>query len=300
MSQRRLRTRFAPSPTGHLHLGHAAHMLYVWGIAHTLDAEVLLRIEDHDRQRCRPAYESSILRDMDWLGFESFKRTGEGEDPYRQSSRAERYERALSRLARNWNVYRCTCTRRQLAATVEPLPTGERPYPGTCRLAGHPASVPHSLRVQWADDASPERFQDGIQGSQCQEPRSQCGDLVLRDRLGQWTYQFSVTTDDLVQGIDFVVRGEDLLASTGRQLRLGRMLGRDRPPRYYHHPLLRDQRGRKLSKRYRAPSLRSLRSEGCRAADVLGRAAAEAGLLEAARPVTASEAGPLVAKVLNL
>ena len=269
-------------------------MLYVWGVAQLEGAEVLLRIEDHDRQRSRPAFEASILRDIDWLGFEPANDVSPTRSPFRQSDCGERYERALSRLARDSHVYRCTCTRKQLAKAVRPLPTGERPYPGTCRRLMHPADVPHSLRVAWHPRASPECFEDGLQGPQKQEPRLQCGDMVVRDRLGQWSYQFAVTVDDLSHSIDFVVRGLDLLESTGRQLRLARMLGRARPPRYYHHPLLVDQRGEKLAKGRGAFPIRSLRAAGCAPADVLGRAALGAGLLTELGPVRASEAGPLV------
>lgn len=273
-------------------------MLYVWGLAQLEGAEVLLRIEDHDRQRSRPAFEESILRDIDWLGFEPANDVCPGRSPFRQSDCAERYERALSRLARRWHVYRCTCTRKQLAKAVRPLPTGERPYPGTCRRLMHPEDVPHSLRVAWHHGASAECFEDGLQGPQRQEPRLQCGDMVVRDRTGQWSYQFAVTVDDLSHSIDFVVRGLDLLESTGRQLRLAQMLGRARPPRYYHHPLLTDERGKKLAKGRGALPIRSLRAAGCAAAEVLGRAAAGGGLLAEPWPVHASEAGELVARAL--
>ena len=291
-------TRFAPSPTGHLHLGHAAHMLFVWGIAELEGGRVLLRIEDHDGQRSRPAFEASILRDLDWLGFQAANQVGAGPSPYRQSDCGERYEGALARLRRTWRVYRCTCTRRQLARRVRPLPTGERPYPGTCRDAENPGSVPHALRLEWDPALAEESFRDGLQGMQRQEPRLQCGDLVVRDRIGQWSYQFAVTVDDLQQGIDFVVRGLDLLESTGRQMRLARMLGARRLPRYYHHPLMLGERGEKLAKRSGSTAIRLLRAAGARPADVLGLAAVGAGLLPEARPVLASDAGHLVEREL--
>ena len=292
---RKLRTRFAPSPTGYLHLGHVAHILYVWGIAEILGGEVLLRIEDHDRQRSQRRYERELLRDLEWLGFEPVNRLADGSSSYRQSDCDEAFAHALRRLERGYRVYRCVCTRRELAAATGPETLGERPYPGTCRNAGHPASKPHGLRLAWEPDAAAEAFTDGLLGPQRQEPREQCGDLLLRDRHRHWSYQFSVTVDDLRHGVDFVVRGEDLLQSTGRQLRLGRMLGAVKQPVFYHHPLVRDAQGAKLGKRQGSPSVSDLRQQGIRATTVLGKAAFGAGLIPEPRPIPANEAAELVA-----
>ena len=293
---RKLRTRFAPSPTGHLHLGHVAHMLYVWGIAGILGGEVLLRIEDHDRQRCQRRYERDLLRDLEWLGFEPANRLADRSSSYRQSDCQEAFADALRRLQRSYQVYRCVCTRKQLADGADSAaPPGERPYPGTCRNAAHPATRPHGLRLAWEPDSAAETFTDGLLGSQRQEPREQCGDLLLRDRLGNWSYQFSVTVDDLRHGVDFVVRGEDLLQSTGRQLRLARMLGAGKRPAFYHHPLVRDGQGAKLGKRQGSPPVRELRRQGICATNVLGEAAFVAGLIPESRPVAAHEACGLIA-----
>jgi len=270
-------------------------MLYVWGVAEILGGEVLLRIEDHDRQRSQRRYERKLLRDLEWLGFEPVNRLADESSSYRQSDCDEAFAHALGRLERGYPVYRCVCTRKQLAAATGPNTIGERPYPGTCRNAGHPASKPHGLRLAWQPDAAAEVFTDGLLGAQRQEPREQCGDLLLRDRHGNWSYQFSVTVDDLRHGVDFVVRGEDLLQSTGRQLRLARMLGAVKQPVFYHHPLVRDAQGAKLGKRQGSPSVSDLRQQGTCAPAVLGKAAFGAGLVPEPRAIHASEAAELIA-----
>ncbi len=273
-------TRYAPSPTGYLHLGHAAHILYVWGLADLLSARVLLRIEDHDRQRCRAEYEAAILEDLDWLGFEPENAVT---PDYRQNDSEAVYRKALARLRRGHNVYRCVCTRKDLVAHCAASETGERIYEGRCRAANHPSDVPHGLRLEWGDGE--ESFEDGFLGLYKQEPARQCGDLLLRDRHGQWTYQFAVTVDDIRHGVNLIIRGEDLLDSTGRQIRLARRLGRDEPVRFYHHPLVTDPAGVKLSKKHRSPAVRELRAAGIQSAKILGEAARMVGLLVEARPL---------------
>ncbi len=289
------RTRFAPAPTGWLHLGHAANAVYVWGLARALGGRVLLRIEDHDRTRCRPEYEAGLLDDLDWLGLVPDEGTTAGfragPHPNRQSDAGARYESALARLDVQGLVYACDCSRREIAQEVPDLPGREMRYPGRCRerhLA--PAATP-ARRVRMAPGE--ERFDDARLGPQVQEPDRQCGDVLVRDRLGQWTYQFAVTVDDMAQGIALVIRGEDLLESTGRQLRLARLLGRPEPPVVLHHALLRRPDGAKLSKSSGDTGLRELRAAGRTPAEVLGLAAHLAGLLDAPRPVPASSLGEL-------
>jgi glutamyl/glutaminyl-tRNA synthetase len=271
-------TRYAPSPTGYIHLGHVAHMLYVWGAARAFGVEVILRMEDHDRGRCRREFETAILEDLDWLGFEAANSL-ERVSAYRQSDCGERYEAALEQFRGTAHVYRCTCTRKQIAARVTASADGESPYDGRCRNRRAAAG---GIRVQL--DAGLESFTDGLLGEQTQDPSAQCGDLLLRDRAGQWTYQFAVTADDVAHSVDLVVRGEDLLASTGRQIRLGRLLGRERPALFLHHPLIRDEQGLKLSKKEASAPIREMRRAGLLAEAVLGSAAHQVGL--------AAEAGP--------
>lgn len=278
-----------------MHVGHVAHMLYVWGIAGLLGGEVLLRIEDHDRQRCKRSYERELLRDLEWLGFEPANPLASAASIYRQSDCGRVFEEALHRLEIKHLIYRCICSRKQLATAAGPQLRGEQPYQGTCRHAAHPASMQHGLRLAWEPDAAAEVFSDGLLGPQRQEPRHQCGDLLLRDRHGNWSYQFAVTVDDVRHGVDFVVRGEDLLQSTGRQLRLARMLGAVQRPAFYHHPLVRDLRGVKLSKKQSSPPVRELRQQGISATAVIGLAAFRTGLLPEPRSVRAGEAAELIA-----
>lgn len=254
-------TRFAPAPTGHLHLGHVVNALHVWGAAHDRDGKVLLRIEDHDRQRSRPEYEASILEDLAWLGFVH-------DGPItRQSEREAIYRKALQPLIDRELVFGCTCSRADLAPGAE---HSELRYAGTCR----DKDIPLSDGVGWRVRMEPgvERFFDEFLGPQEQDPSRQCGDVLVRDRLGNWTYQFAVTVDDHVQKITDVIRGVDLLASTGRQLRLARLLGRTTPPRFRHHPLVMKSPAQKLSKSDGDTGVRDLRSQGWTAEQVLEKA----------------------------
>ena len=261
-------TRFAPAPTGFLHLGHAVNALCVWGWARAHGALVRLRIEDHDRQRSRPEYEQAIADDLAWLGFEP-----DG-PPTRQRDRESVYRGALERLARQGLVYGCTCTRADMERPTDDA-QGERRYPNTCRDRGLPLEEGLSWRVRL--EAGEERFVDLLHGPQAQEPARQCGDLLIRDRLGNWSYQFAVVADDMEQGITHVIRGDDLLASTGRQIRLARLLGRADPPTFAHHPLVMTTGAAKLSKSDGATGLGALRRAGWSPARVRAAAHAWAG-----------------------
>ena len=289
-------TRFAPSPTGYLHLGHVAHMLYVWGVAGLVRGGVLLRIEDHDRQRCRPEYEAALLEDMEWLGFRTANALSPEGSDYRQSDCDRVYETLLRRLSREHHVYRCRCSRKDLVGDAPPGRDGERAYPGRCRTAGHDATQPHGIRIAWAPEAAPESFRDGLLGAQCQRPEQQCGDLLLRDRVGNWTYQFAVTADDLRHGVNLVVRGSDLLSSTGRQIRLARMMGRAEFPVFVHHPLVCGAGGDKLGKQQGAAPVRDLRNAGMAPQTVLGLAAKAVGLAASTREIAAVDAVELVGR----
>jgi glutamyl/glutaminyl-tRNA synthetase len=282
-------TRFAPSPTGYLHLGHVANAVWVWGLARALGGRVALRIEDHDRGRCRAEFERAALEDLEWLGLapdlgrpEEVRR---GASPFRQSDCGGIYAAALDRLARSETVYACDCSRRDIALEAGDPFNRETPYPGRCRTRGLAPAAGRGLRVVMPDGA--ESFTDARLGEVTQSPRDQCGDLLLRDRMGNWTYQFAVVVDDLRQDIDFVVRGEDLLSSTGRQLRLSRMLGRERPPVYLHHPLIVKDDGAKLSKSSGDTGIRELREAGATPGSVLGEAAWRTGLAARPAPLTA-------------
>jgi len=282
-------TRFAPAPTGHLHLGHAVNAVWVWGIARAYGGRVLLRLEDHDRGRCRPAYEASILDDLDWLGLvpdgASTAVLRRGPHAQRQSDDLARYDDRLIALEADGLAYPCRCSRADVER-AQPVADGAEPrYPGTCRTAGVAPDETPARRVTITDGV--ETFDDLRLGPQTQRPATDVGDVLVRDRLGQFTYQFAVTVDAPEQRIDLLIRGEDLLASTGRQFRIARMLGRIEMPRVLHHPLVRHPDGRKLSKSAQDTGLRELRASGRTGAEVLGIAAHASGLLAAPRPLEA-------------
>ena len=286
-------TRFAPAPTGWLHLGHVLNAEYVWGSG----ARVLLRIEDHDRERSRPEYEAGILEDLEWLGYRADIFAG------RQSDREKVYREAIEILRAQGLAYACDCTRTEIAfrdagsgvrgasalargvthahsgeAMAKPL-RGEAGaphelwYSGRCRDRGLPLTDGYGWRLRV--DPGIERFVDARLGPQEQDPSRQCGDFLLRDRRGNWTYQLAVTVDDWCQEIDLVIRGVDLLPSTGRQIRLARLLGRERPASFLHHPLIMKSRDQKLSKSDSDTGVRDLRASGWTPEQV--RAAAHRG-----------------------
>jgi glutamyl-tRNA synthetase/glutamyl-Q tRNA(Asp) synthetase len=278
-------TRFAPSPTGYLHLGHVVNAIYVWGLARAAGGRVLLRVEDHDRVRSRPEFEAALLEDLAWLGFVA----DDGAAPVRrQSDNEHAYRRALTTLASTHHVYVCDCSRKEI---------GSERYPGTCRHRRFAPDddVPRGSGIRVQLDAADERFIDEAVGEVVQTPAEQCGDLLLKDRDGNWTYQFAVTVDDIIDGVDFVIRGLDLLSSTGRQIKLGRMLGRSYPPHFFHHPLIVKSDGEKLSKASGDSGVRELRARGMAPAAVIGAAAHAVGLVERGARVTANHVATLFA-----
>lgn len=266
-------SRFAPAPTGFLHIGHVVNAVYVWRVTRALGGRVLLRIEDHDRQRSRREYELAIIEDLAWLGFAA------DEPLARQSERNAVYDDALKRLRGAGLVYACECSRSDVDRSAESLapqrgdapPIDERRYPGTCAFKRLDDGPGRSLRVRLTP--SIERFVDLRLGPQEQRPSEQCGDLLVRDREGNWTYQFAAAVDDYVQGVTLVIRGEDLLPSTGRQIQLARLLGRAEPPAFLHHRLVMKTPARKLSKSDGDTGVRQLRAKGWTPEDVLAQAA---------------------------
>ena len=245
---------------------------------------MLLRIEDHDRQRSKPEYEAAILEDLAWLGFVH-------DGPLiRQSERDAIYRKALQPLIDRELVYGCTCSRADIiqgsgigdqGSGVGDQGSGRQEirYPNTCRDKEIPLTDDVGWRVHM--DPGVERFFDELLGPQEQDPSLQCGDLLVRDRLGNWTYQFAVTVDDHLQRITDVIRGIDLLPSTGRQLRLARLLGRSTPPRFWHHALVMKSPEQKLSKSDGDTGIRDLRAAGWTAEQVLAKARALSGTIPA-------------------
>ena len=293
-------TRFAPAPTGFLHLGHLVNVLYTWGIARATGGRVVLRIEDHDRQRSRPEYEAALLRDLELLGVAADEPIGgaeafrAGPTLYRQSDAGAAYEAALDRLRTQGLVYTCDCARSTFAAheTERGRPWRGIGCPGGCRTRSLPDDGSTGLRV--AVGAGTERWVDLLAGPMADEPAA-TGDLLVRDRVGNWTYAFCVVVDDMRNDIDLVIRGRDLLDATPVQLRLARLLGRETPPQFLHHPLIRRASGQKLSKAAGDTAIRSLLDEGRTPAELFGLAARLAGLRDDESPLDPAELGSVFA-----
>lgn len=291
-----LRTRFAPSPTGHLHLGHAAHLLFVWGVARAVGATIVLRMEDHDQTRCRPEYEQSILTDLHWLGLIPDGGYQTDREQYRQSSMPSRYTAALQQLQARKLLYGCNCTRTNVAKRNPTLAAigGTPPYDGFCRDRGLLPAPPNGIRMRLPHTTLV--FDDLLLGPQTQHPTLDLGDPRLVDRNGLFTYQLCVVADDIANGINLIIRGQDVLPSTGTQLQLAAALGQVAPPLYLHHPLVMDTNGQKLSKRYGSTALHALRAKGVPATDVLGQAAWHVGLQTEPTPLTPTGVTALLAE----
>ena len=280
-------TRFAPSPTGHLHLGHAHSALVGWQAARRVGGRFLLRIEDIDRSRCRPEFAAAIREDLAWLGLD-------WDGPVRiQSEHLAEYRAALDQLARQGLLYPCFCTRADIKAEVaraDAAPHGpEGPlYPGTCRAlapsereARMAAGAPFALRLDVARAVArvgPQSWQDEVAGTIAADPLSH-GDVVLARKDAPTSYHLAVTVDDTLQGVTLVTRGEDLFAATHVHRLLQALLGLP-TPRYRHHPLITDANGRRFAKRDRAMTLRRLRETGCSPAE----ARAMAGFADGSGP----------------
>lgn len=253
-------TRFAPSPTGRLHLGHAFSAIQAHDFARARGGRFLLRIEDIDGTRSRPEHVDAILADLAWLGL-----SWDGEVVF-QSQRLAHYQAALDRLKAMGLLYPCFCTRADIAASASAPHGPEGPvYPGTCRgLAAPDVSRPHCWRLDMAQALAavtePLTFEDSARGVIAADPASH-GDVVLARKDAPASYHLAVTVDDAAQGITDIVRGEDLFAATYVHRLLQALL--DLPvPRYHHHALLTGPDGQRLAKRHGAPTLAALREAG--------------------------------------
>jgi len=285
--------RFAPTPSGRMHLGNALSALLAWLQMRSCGGRIALRLEDLDRARCKPEYAPLLLEDMAWLGLD----WDEGPDaggpcgPYRQSDRTEWYEQALRRLEEQHLLYPCYCSRadlRMAASAPHGLASEGPAYPGTCRqltaeeraqkeASGKTPSL--RFRMPWRT----VRFRDGVAGPQ-EFPPPAGGDFVVKRADGIIAYQLAVVVDDIAMGITDVFRGRDLLDSTPRQIALYEALGSE-PPAFAHGPLLIGPDGARLSKRHGAVSLAELRERGVTAEEIAGFLAWHAGLLDRPEPV---------------
>jgi glutamyl-Q tRNA(Asp) synthetase len=268
-------TRFAPSPTGHLHLGHAYSALTAWRAAREVGGKFLLRIEDIDRTRCKPEFTEAILEDLAWLGLD-----WDGE-VRKQSEHFVAYKAALDQLDVARLIYPCFCTRAEIAAEIARAggaPQGEEGpiYPCTCRhlpveerLGRIAAGENFALRLDVAralERTGPLTWHDGEQGEITAKPES-LGDVVLARKDTPTSYHLAVTVDDALQGVTLITRGADLFMATHIHRLLQTLL--DLPtPRYRHHKLLTDAQGKRFAKRDRALTLRALREAGRTPAEV--------------------------------
>jgi len=271
-------TRFAPSPTGYLHLGHVRSALEGWRAAREAGGRFLLRIEDIDHTRCRPEYADAIIEDLTWLGLD-------WDGPIRrQSEHFDDYRAALSRLEAAGLLYPCFCTRRDIQAEIARAggaPQGEigAPYPGTCR---HLSAAERAARRREAADyalrldvgaalacTGPLYWLEGE--ARIEANPAALGDVVLARKEIPTSYHLAVTVDDALQGVSLVTRGVDLFAATQIHRLLQALLGLP-TPRYRHHPLLTDDAGRRLAKRDRALTIRAMREAGRSLQEILAAA----------------------------
>jgi glutamyl-Q tRNA(Asp) synthetase len=276
-------TRFAPSPTGYLHLGHVRSALEGWRAARCAGGRFLLRLEDIDQTRCRDEYAAAILDDLAWLGLS-------WDGPVRkQSEHFDDYRNALDRLEAMGVLYPCFCTRREIQEEIAraggaPHAPSELPYPGTCRGLGsrqraekQRSGIDYALRLDLARALALTGPLDWVEEEgegpcgKLADPTS-LGDVVLARKDVPTSYHLAVTVDDAIQGVTLVTRGADLATATHVHRVLQALL--DLPtPRYRHHALMTDADGRRLSKRDRALTIRSMRESGISPAEIIARAA---------------------------
>ena len=275
--------RYAPSPSGRMHLGNLACCLLAWLSAKSKGGKVVLRIEDLDAGRCPRHFADQLEADLAWLGLAADEggRAGGPAGPYYQSERAGLYRQYYKQLAARGLVYPCFCTRSQLHAASAPHRSdGQVVYAGTCRnltadeIAARAAKRAPARRVRVPDETL--SFTDGHLGPYAENLRTDCGDFIVQRADGVFAYQLAVVVDDALMGVTEVVRGADLLSSTPRQLWLYRTLGLP-APRFYHLPLLLAADGRRLSKRDGDQSLENLQTRFT-APEIIGRLAYAYGL----------------------
>lgn len=278
--------RLAPSPSGRLHLGHARTFALAWAHARSRSGQLRLRLEDLDRERCRPEHVQRIFRDLEWLGLD-----WDGEPLY-QSQRIDALREAAARLERAGVAYRCICSRAELERAAQAPQRGvtELRYPGTCRarIAAGQRDIPDRSALRFGVPDGLISFVDGLAGPQQVDVSAEVGDFVILSRSAVPAYQLAVVVDDAEQGVTEVFRGDDLLTSTARQLLLQQALGLA-SPRWFHAPLVLDASGRRLAKRADDLSLEALREAGVDARAILGWVGRSAGLSSCEPLATARE-----------
>jgi glutamyl-tRNA synthetase len=296
-----LRGRYAPSPTGELHLGNASSALLAWLSVRARGGTFVMRVEDLDRNRVRPGLAEQILEDLQWLGLDWDEGPDQGgpHSPYEQWARLDRYAAAFARLRKAGRTYPCFCSRKDVAAAASApqAPGDEVRYPGTCRdldVEEGERRIAEGARHAWrfrVDPGPPPAFTDLIHGPYGHDGAPPPGDFVVFRADGVPAYQLAVVVDDAAMEITEVVRGDDLLPSTVKQLLLFEALGLE-PPAFAHVPLLLGPDGVRLSKRHRGVTMRELRAHGVTAQEIVGRLAHVLGL---SRRPEALEARQLIA-----
>ena len=285
-----IRGRFAPSPSGRMHLGNVWSCLLAWLSARSQGGEMVLRLEDLDPDRCKQEYCDQVMRDLEWLGLDW------DHTPVYQSQRTEAYAHAFAQLEQQGVVYPCYCTRAErLAASAPHRSDGITLYDRRClhRTPQELAVLAQSRTPAWRVRVPEQRysFDDWCQGHYAEHLAQHCGDFIIRRSDGVYAYQLAVVVDDAAMGVTEVVRGSDLLDSTPRQLWLQERLGFSHP-QYGHVPLLLSPDGRRLAKRDRDKELGQLQSLYT-APQLIGKLAFAAGLLTQEQPVTPHELLPL-------
>lgn len=294
MSGQTTRGRYAPSPTGTLHLGNLRTALLAWLFARADGGEFVLRVEDLDLPRMRTGATQRMLADLRWLGLD----WDEGPDiggavgPYAQSMRQALYEQAIARLRAQGRLYPCYCTRAELAQIASAPQGAESPrYPGRCRhlTAKERADREKAGRrpsLRFIAPETPIQFTDELHGAITESVAAAVGDFIVRRSDGIVSYQLAVVVDDALMGISQVVRGYDLLGSTARQLALYDALGYPRPTLYAHVPLVVDDAGERMAKRDASAGLDAVKAAGHEAAEVVGALAASCGAWPPGIPAT--------------
>ena len=289
--------RFAPSPSGRMHLGNAFSCLLAWLSARSAGGRIILRHEDLDPARCRREYADRIEDDLRWLGLDWDEGGSKGGEDYYQSNRREIYEQYLTVLREKGLIYPCFCTRADLHAASAPHASDGTPiYSGACRaLSPEQQRERAKGRTPALRAGVPDRaltFMDGLQGLYSVNLARDCGDPILRRSDGVHAYQLAVVVDDALMGVNQVVRGRDLLSSTPWQLWLQEELGFSHPA-YVHVPLLLSWDGKRLSKRDGDMDLGAVRASGASPQSIVGRLAFTAGLIDREEPFSPAELIPL-------
>ena len=285
LQTKKFTTRFAPSATGHLHLGHLVNVIFVYGLHQAYGVNVIFRIEDHDKQRCKPEFVDSICEDMEMMGLWDPEMENHGFN-FLQSDREDAFLEFEKFLKQDKFTYYCDCTRKILK---ERTGNDHNIYDKFCRDRH---LMQGQLRFKFP--SGKVWFDDVVLGEVNQKPHEQCGDFCIKDTRGNWTYQFAVVVDDYLQGINLIVRGMDLIESTGRQILLMEKLNPISKPLYLHHDLIKTGDGQKLSKHLNSTPIKERVRNGESIEELIGDAAFQIGLVSEKKKYHPNQLGDIV------